>query len=115
MTDVLEELAMIAKSNLLSATEKANDRVRQIASLNLTKAGDLLSPLEGEEPFDLIYESVHGLLLVSIGASALTLDRNLRNIPFLHASLDLHDGQTSSTYVGDRSANRVPTPISRAL
>ena len=65
MTDILEEVVKVAKSNLLSATEKANDRVRQIASLAVTKVGDLLLPLEGEGAFDLIYELVRGLFLVS--------------------------------------------------
>ena len=58
MTDLYEEGVMAAKSNLLSATEKAAHPVRNIAERAAAKAGDLLLPLEGEEPFDLIYESV---------------------------------------------------------
>ena len=45
----------------------------------------------------------------------MSLDRNLPNIPLPLAGLDLHEGQTSSTYVGDRSGDKVPAPTSRAL
>ena len=59
MTDIHEEVVMTAKSNLLSATEKARHPVRCVAERATAKIGDLLLPLEGEGPFDLIYESVN--------------------------------------------------------
>ena len=58
MTDIHEEVVKTAKSNLLSATEKGNDSIKCVAKRAAAKAGDLLWPLENEEPFDLIYESV---------------------------------------------------------
>ena len=58
MTDIHEEVVKTAKSNVLSATEKAKDSLRGVAERAAAKAGDLLLPLENEEPFDLIYESV---------------------------------------------------------
>lgn len=45
----------------------------------------------------------------------LTRRRNLPNIPLLDDDHDLKDGQTSSTYVGNRSADKVPRSISVAL
>ena len=58
MTDIHEEVVKIAKNNVLSATEKAKDTVKDVAERAVAEAGDLLLPLENEEPFDLIYESV---------------------------------------------------------
>ena len=64
MTDMHEEVTKTAKSNLLAATEKAPDPIRHVALQAAAKAGDLLLPLKGEEPFDLIYESVEHPTLV---------------------------------------------------
>ena len=58
MTDIHEEVVMTAKANLLSATEKARHPVRALAERAVAKVGELVLPLYGEEPFDLIYESV---------------------------------------------------------
>lgn len=41
--------------------------------------------------------------------------RNLPNIPLPNEARDLRDGQTSSTYVGDRSSDKVPRSVSAAL
>lgn len=64
MTDMHEEVIKTAKSNILSATEKAQGSIRRVALQAAAKAGDLLLPLEGEEPFDLIYESVEQITLI---------------------------------------------------
>ncbi|KAG9568102.1 hypothetical protein KCU71_g1977, partial [Aureobasidium melanogenum] len=96
MTDMHDEVVDIAKSNLLTATEKSNKRVRSVAKHSIAKAGDLMSPLEGESAFDLIYE-------------------NLPNVPLTDGSLSLRSGQTSSTYVGDRGADNIPPWVSTAL
>lgn len=56
MTDMHEEVVKTAKSNVLSATEKSSGSVRGVALQATARAGDLLLPLKGEEPFDLIYE-----------------------------------------------------------
>ena len=58
MTDIHEEVVKIAKKNVLSATEKAKDSVKGVAEGAVAEVGGLLLPLENEEPFDLIYESV---------------------------------------------------------
>ena len=58
MTDLHEEVVDTAKANLLSATEKADQRLREVAAAAITRVGDVLLPLKGQEPFDLIYESV---------------------------------------------------------
>lgn len=58
MTDLHDEVVQAAKSNVLSATEKADDRVRDVAMGAVARSGDILLPLKDEEPFDLIYESV---------------------------------------------------------
>lgn len=44
----------------------------------------------------------------------MALGRNLPNIPLSKAG-DLGDGQTSSTYVGDRTVDNVPPKVSAAL
>ncbi len=56
ITDIHEEVVKTAKSNLLSATKKGDDCIRSVAERAAAKVGDLLLPLEGEEPFDIIYE-----------------------------------------------------------
>ena len=56
MTDLHDAVVKAAKSNVLSATEKADDRVRGVAVGAFAKAGDVLLPLKGQKPFDLIYE-----------------------------------------------------------
>ncbi len=62
ITDIHEEVVKTAKWNLLSATEKGNDSIRCVAKRAAAKAGDLLLPLEDQEPFDLIYESVEQMI-----------------------------------------------------
>jgi hypothetical protein len=64
MTDMHEEVIKTAKSNVVSATEKAQGCIRRVASQAAAKVGDLLLPLKGEESFDLIYESVEQNTLV---------------------------------------------------
>ena len=116
MTDMHEEVIKTAKSNVLSATEKAQGSIRRVALQAAAKAGDLLLPLEGEEPFDLIYESVERANYVDLLCLLeLTCRRNLPNIPLPDDTRDLRDGQTSSTYVGDRFADKVPCSVSAAL
>ena len=56
MTDMHEEVVSVAKANILSATEKADDHVRNTALHAVAKAGDVLLPLMGQGGFDLIYE-----------------------------------------------------------
>lgn len=56
MTDLHEEVVNIAKKNVLSATEKADNGLKSIAIGALARTGDVLLPLKGQEPFDLIYE-----------------------------------------------------------
>ena len=56
MTDLHQEVVDIAKANLLNATEKADRRVREVAMAAVARPGDVLVPLKGQEPFDLIYE-----------------------------------------------------------
>ena len=59
MTDIYEEAVMTAKANILSATEKTrHPPLRCLAEGATARAGNLVLPLTGEEPFDLIYESV---------------------------------------------------------
>jgi len=95
LTDMHEEVVRVAKSNVLAATEKAGQKTWSIAQRTVARSGDLLLPLRGEKQFDLIYE-------------------NLPNIP-LPDSSSLQNGQTSSTYVGDRSADKIPSSVSSAL
>ena len=56
MTDLHQEVVDTAKANLLNATEKADRRVREVAMAAVARPGDVLVPLKGQEPFDLIYE-----------------------------------------------------------
>lgn len=56
LTDMHEEVVNVAKSNVLSATEKADKNTWSIAMRAVARAGDILTPLKGEEPYDLIYE-----------------------------------------------------------
>ena len=56
MTDMHNEVVNVAKTNVLSATEKADDEVRTVALAAVAKAGDVLLPLKGHGVFDLIYE-----------------------------------------------------------
>jgi hypothetical protein len=56
LTDMHEEVVRAAKSNVLSATEKAGEKTWAIAQRTLARAGDILLPLRGERAFDLIYE-----------------------------------------------------------
>lgn len=65
MTDMHEEVIKTAQSNVVSATEKAQGAIRRVALQAAAKVGDLLLPLKGEESFDLIYESVKQIMLVS--------------------------------------------------
>ena len=95
LTDLHEDVVATAKSNALGATEKSEDSIRNIAETAVARAGDVLIPLKGEKPYDLIYE-------------------NLPNIP-LPNSADLLNGQASATYVGDRTADKVPPFASAAL
>ncbi|KFY93014.1 hypothetical protein V500_03958 [Pseudogymnoascus sp. VKM F-4518 (FW-2643)] len=95
LTDMHDEVVNIAKLNVLSATERSEWSIRDIAQRSVARAGDLLLPLRGEEQFDLIYE-------------------NLPNIPLPNQG-NLKNGQTSSTYVGDRSTDRIPATVSAAL
>ena len=64
MTDMHEEVIKTAKTNVQSATEKAQGSIRRVALQAAAKVGDLLLPLEGEESFDLVYESVKQITLV---------------------------------------------------
>ncbi|KAF2819835.1 hypothetical protein CC86DRAFT_412757 [Ophiobolus disseminans] len=95
MTDLHDSVVAAAKANVLAATEKADDEIRAVAASAIARAGDVLVPLKGQEPFDLIYE-------------------NLPNIP-LPDTADLGNGQASSTYVGDRSQDKIPPFASTAL
>ncbi|THC89183.1 hypothetical protein EYZ11_011370 [Aspergillus tanneri] len=94
MTDLHQSVVNAAKRNVLNATEKSAP-CRAVAKSIYASAGDLLLPLSGQEAFDLIYE-------------------NLPNIP-LTATRSLVDGQMSSTFIGDRTADRVPAHVSEAL
>ena len=113
MTDIHEEVVMTAKANILSATEKARHPVRSLAERAMAKAGDPLLSLEGEEPFDLIYESVPWNQNGLPAYFSLTLScRNFPNIRIKHWKFDLRDGQTSSTTViDDRSCDYLPRSI----
>ena len=85
------------------------------------RVGDVLLPLKGQEAFNLIYELVElsrfSTCFCTYRAQSLTYRRNLPNIPLTAAmdTGDLLDGQVSSTYVSDRSADNVPLFISAAL
>ena len=56
MTDLHQEVVETAKANLLNATERADQKVRDVALAAVARPGDVLVPLKGQEPFDLIYE-----------------------------------------------------------
>ena len=56
MTDLHEEVIDIAKKNILSATENADHGLRSVAVTAIAESGDVLLPLKGQEPFDIIYE-----------------------------------------------------------
>ena len=56
MTDLHAEVIDYAKNNVMSATEKADNRTREVAANITARAGDVLDPLRGEKPFDIIYE-----------------------------------------------------------
>ena len=59
MTDLHNDVVQVAKSNVLSATEKADERVREVATEAVAGSGDVLSPLKDQVPFDIIYELAH--------------------------------------------------------
>jgi hypothetical protein len=56
MADLHDDVVKTARSNVLSATEKADERVRDVAVRAVARSGDMLWPLKDQEPFDLIYE-----------------------------------------------------------
>ena len=56
LTDLHTDVVEAARRNVLSATEKAPDHVNEIAENAVARAGDVLRPLQGQAPFDLIYE-----------------------------------------------------------
>ncbi|GKZ30033.1 hypothetical protein AbraIFM66950_007553 [Aspergillus brasiliensis] len=96
MTDLQDEVVEKAKVNLVSATEKADGRVRAVAKHAIGLSGHSLAPLKGQVPFDVIYE-------------------NLPNIP-LPDGANLLDGQTSSTYFDCSDVSGVvPSFVSTAL
>ncbi|KAL8786294.1 MAG: hypothetical protein Q9213_002889 [Squamulea squamosa] len=95
MTDLHQEVVDTAKANMLSSVEKADQHVREAALTAVGRPGDVLVPLKGQEPFDLIYE-------------------NLPNIP-LPRTGDLELAQTSSTFIGDRTADKVPHHVTSNL
>jgi hypothetical protein len=111
MTDLHEAVVDTAKRNVLNATEKSDDRIRDVAKQLFTAAGDVVVPLKGQEPFDLIYECVS---VPSVSSMTNKAARNLPNIP-LPANIDLASGQTSSTYIGNRKADHIPAHVSAAL
>ena len=64
MTDLHSDVLEHARNNVLSAVEKANSQVRNVGTGLITRAGDVLSPLKGEQPFDLIYEYVPSFIIL---------------------------------------------------
>lgn len=56
MTDLHDDVVAAAKANVLASTEKADNEIRAVASSAIARAGDVLVPLKGLQPFDLIYE-----------------------------------------------------------
>jgi len=101
--------------NVLPATEKADERVRGVAREAVAVAGDILLPLKGQKPFNLIYEFVRQNTVRFAYIDKLCR-RNLPNIPLsVLTTGDLRSGQTSSTYIGDRTADNVPGFVSAAL
>lgn len=56
MTDLHDDVVAAAKANVLASTEKADDEIQAVAVSAIARAGDVLVPLKGEKPFDLIYE-----------------------------------------------------------
>lgn len=112
MTDLHQEVVETAKANVLSSTEKADHNVRQVALAAVAVAGDMLVPLEGQAPFDLIYEYPN--LHVFLSNVLMIPTRNLPNVPLPETS-HLRSGQTSSTYVGDRTADKVPRHVTSNL
>lgn len=113
MTDLHDSVVDAAKQNVLGATEKSAP-CRAVAEGIYASAGDLLLPLRDQEAFDLIYEYVTRSSLVIISRKLNKMARNLPNIP-LSATKSLVDGQISSTFIGDRTADRVPIHVSEAL
>lgn len=57
MTDLHQSVVDVAKRNVLGAITKSSPEAN-MASRIFASAGDLISPLKGQEPFDLIYEYV---------------------------------------------------------
>ncbi|KAK2757996.1 hypothetical protein FQN54_004402 [Arachnomyces sp. PD_36] len=114
MTDLHQSVVNAAKRNVLAATDKSISR-RSVAKSIYASAGDLLVPLRGQEAFDLIYEYVSRRKPYPLLAQNLCkMDRNLPNIP-LTTTGNLEDGQVSSTFIGDRTEDRVPAHVSEAL
>ena len=58
MTDLHNEVVRVAKSNVHAATEGAGERVKDVVGRIFAQPGDVLLPLKGQKPFDIIYESV---------------------------------------------------------
>ena len=56
MTDLHSDVVQHAKRNVITATEKADTRLQELATSIVARAGDVTVPLKGEQPFDLIYE-----------------------------------------------------------
>jgi hypothetical protein len=113
MTDLHDEVVQVARSNVLSATEKADVRVREVAMKTIARSGDVLLPLKNQERFDLIYELV-STSLPMVSTCTNSGQRNLPNIPLPEMG-DLSSGQTAATYVGDRASDQIPHFVSSAL
>lgn len=56
MTDLHSSVVEKAKHNVLAATKSSDQRVKTVAEQLYAEAGDVMTPLQGQEPFDLIYE-----------------------------------------------------------
>ncbi|KAH7024722.1 uncharacterized protein B0I36DRAFT_295397 [Microdochium trichocladiopsis] len=100
MTDLHQSVVDVAKHNVVSATQGSAPVVRRVAERIFAADGDLLQPLEGQAAFDLIYENLPNIPLSTSSSTTDTLVR---------------EGQTSSTFVGDRSADGVPAHVSAAM
>ena len=58
LTDLHPMVVEIARQNVLNGTQGSSPAVCRVAKLIFAANGDLLQPLEGQAPFDLIYEYV---------------------------------------------------------
>ncbi|RAL13052.1 uncharacterized protein BO97DRAFT_433804 [Aspergillus homomorphus CBS 101889] len=96
MTDLSPKVVSSAKSNLIPAVHDAGKVVQAVAMEATALTGDCLEPLQGQQPWDLIYV-------------------NLPNIPLPEGAILLEEQMSSTYFSSAQLPYRVPPLVSSAL